>query len=159
MASLGKAKYFSKMNANSGFWQIKLEESSRELTTFITLFGRYCFNRMPSSIKKAKTSNSPIRVRLNITDSDKTRNKTMNSLVRIFRTIANDAVSTGSPDKLTTPNTETISALLKKKEEKLKKLRDFTRRMEEKIESECMEAIRRFLEHEKPIESLLLTRI
>ena len=93
-------------------------------------------------------------MRLNITDSDKTRNKTMNSPVRIFRTITNDAASTGSPDKLSTPNTETILALLKKKEEKLKKLRDFTRRMEEKIESECMEAIRRSLEQEKPIDIL-----
>ena len=78
----------------------------------------------------------------------------MNSPVRIFRTITNDAASTGSSDKLSAPNIETISALLQKKEEKLKKLRDFTRRMEKRIESECMEAIRGSLKQERAIEIL-----
>ena len=85
---------------------------------------------MPSSTKKARTSDSLIRVRLNIKDSDMSLSKTMDSPVRIFRTITNNAASTGSPDKQTAPKTETISALLKKKEQ-LKKLRDFTRQMEE----------------------------
>lgn len=37
---------FSKVDANSDFWQVALDESSRELTTFITPFSRYRFNRL-----------------------------------------------------------------------------------------------------------------
>ena len=53
LASLADAKWFSKMDANSGFWQIKLDEASRELTTFLTPFGRFCFNRMPFGVSSA----------------------------------------------------------------------------------------------------------
>ena len=41
---------FSKLDANSGFWQVKLNSKSALLTTFITPFGRYCFNRLPFGI-------------------------------------------------------------------------------------------------------------
>ena len=44
---------FSKLDANSGFWQIPLEQCSRLLTTFITPFGRYCFNKLPFGISSA----------------------------------------------------------------------------------------------------------
>ena len=30
-----------------GFWQIPLDDESRLLATFVTLFGRSCFNRLP----------------------------------------------------------------------------------------------------------------
>ena len=53
LAQLAGATVFSKLDANSGFWQVPLDESSRELTTFITLFGRYCFNRLPFGISSA----------------------------------------------------------------------------------------------------------
>ena len=43
----------SKLNANSGFWQIPLSETSRPLTTFITPFGRYHFNKLPFGISCA----------------------------------------------------------------------------------------------------------
>lgn len=43
LAQLTGATVFSKLDANSGFWQIPLANSSRLLTTFITPFGRYCF--------------------------------------------------------------------------------------------------------------------
>ena len=43
----------SKLDANSGFWQIPIEEKSRHLTTFITPFGRFCFNKMPFGISCA----------------------------------------------------------------------------------------------------------
>jgi len=40
LASLSGARVFSKMDANSGFWQIRLDEKSRELTTFTTPYLR-----------------------------------------------------------------------------------------------------------------------
>ena len=47
------AQVFSKLDASSGFHQIPLEESSCELTTFITPLGRYCFKRIPFGITSA----------------------------------------------------------------------------------------------------------
>ena len=41
---------FSKLDANSGFWQIPLAKSSRPLTSLITPFGRYQFNKLPFGI-------------------------------------------------------------------------------------------------------------
>ena len=53
LAQLGNAKVFSKLDANSGFWQVKLDQSSSLLTTFITPFGRYCFDCLPFGITSA----------------------------------------------------------------------------------------------------------
>ena len=53
LAQLAGAKLFSKIDANSGFWQIPLAKQSRPLTTFITPFGRYCFNKLPFGISSA----------------------------------------------------------------------------------------------------------
>ena len=44
---------FTKLDANSGFWQVPLAEDSALLTTFITPFGRFCFNRLPFGITSA----------------------------------------------------------------------------------------------------------
>ena len=41
------AKVFSKLDAKSGYWAVKLDEVSQKLTTFQTPFGRYCFKRLP----------------------------------------------------------------------------------------------------------------
>ena len=41
------------MDANSGFWQVRLEEESREYTTFITPFGRYQYRKMPFGMSAA----------------------------------------------------------------------------------------------------------
>ncbi len=54
LAQLAGAKLFSKLDANSsGFWQIPLAKESQPLTTFITPFGRYCFNKLPFGICSA----------------------------------------------------------------------------------------------------------
>ena len=53
LAQLSGATVFSKLDANSGFWQIPLDLSSRHLTTFLTPFGRYHFNKMPFGISSA----------------------------------------------------------------------------------------------------------
>ena len=53
LARLSGAKIFSKLDANSGFWQIPLSPSSPLLTTFITPMGRYCFNKLPFRISSA----------------------------------------------------------------------------------------------------------
>lgn len=53
LSRLGNAKVFSKLDANSGYWQMELEEGCRNLTTFITPFGRYQCNRLPFGISLA----------------------------------------------------------------------------------------------------------
>ena len=44
---------FSKLDANSGFWQTGLSPESAKLTTFITPFGMFCFNCLPFVISSA----------------------------------------------------------------------------------------------------------
>lgn len=44
------AKVFTKLDTTSSFWQIPLSEESSLLTTFITPFGQYAFNRLPFRI-------------------------------------------------------------------------------------------------------------
>jgi len=53
LAQMTGAKIFSKLDANSGFWQIPLAKQSKLLTTFVTPFGRYCFNKLPFGISSA----------------------------------------------------------------------------------------------------------
>lgn len=53
LAKLAGAALFSKLDANSGFWQIPLAAESRPLTTFVTPFGRYHFNKLPFGISSA----------------------------------------------------------------------------------------------------------
>ena len=51
LAQLHGATVFSKLDANSGFWQIPLVEKSKLLTIFTN--GRYCFNKLPFGISSA----------------------------------------------------------------------------------------------------------
>lgn len=44
------SRVFSTLDAASGFFQIPIQEESMPLTTFITPFGRYCFQRVPMGI-------------------------------------------------------------------------------------------------------------
>ena len=53
LAQLSGATLFSKLDANSGFWQIPLAPESRPLTAFVTPFGRYCCNKLPFSVSSA----------------------------------------------------------------------------------------------------------
>lgn len=53
LGQLAGAQVFTKLDANSGFWQIPLTKESALLTTFITPFGRFCFNRLPFGITSA----------------------------------------------------------------------------------------------------------
>lgn len=47
------AKYFSVLDANQGFWQIKLDTESSKLCTFNTPIGRFRFLRLPLGISSA----------------------------------------------------------------------------------------------------------
>ena len=54
LSQLGAASHFPfKLDANSGYWQLRLHESAYHLTTFITPFGRYFCKRLPFGICSA----------------------------------------------------------------------------------------------------------
>ena len=50
LAQLTGARVFTKLDANSGSWQIPLARKLCLLTTFITPFRRYCFHKLPFGI-------------------------------------------------------------------------------------------------------------
>ena len=50
LAERDGVQVFSKLDCNSGFHQIVLQEDSQKLTTFIEPFGRYCYKRLPFGI-------------------------------------------------------------------------------------------------------------
>lgn len=51
---LSGAKFFTKLDARSGYWAIKLCEESSYLTTFNTPLGRYRFFRLPFGLKSSQ---------------------------------------------------------------------------------------------------------
>ena len=53
LALLSGATVLSKVDANSGFWQIPLADESQHYTTFISPFGRYQFKKLPFGISSA----------------------------------------------------------------------------------------------------------
>ena len=53
LPKLTKAKCFSLLDAKDGFFQVKLAEQSRKLTTFWTPLGRYCWNRLPFGLSSS----------------------------------------------------------------------------------------------------------
>ena len=53
VTSIGKAQYFTTLDARHGYWQVPLAESAKPLTTFITPWGRYRFCRNPQGFISA----------------------------------------------------------------------------------------------------------
>ena len=51
---MANAKWFTKLDANRGYWQIPLDEESQLLTTFNTPFGRFCYQVAPFGNKSAQ---------------------------------------------------------------------------------------------------------
>ena len=54
MPQLSGARFFTKLNARSGYWAIKIEKESSFLTTFNSPFGRNCFLRLTFGIKSSQ---------------------------------------------------------------------------------------------------------
>lgn len=54
--NLGKARFFSSLDLFSGFTQIPLEESSRDITSFSTPGGAFRFKRLPQGLKIGPSS-------------------------------------------------------------------------------------------------------
>ena len=52
-AQLSGSKVFTRLDCNSGFWQIPLTKVSSLLTIFITAFGKYCYNGLRFGISPA----------------------------------------------------------------------------------------------------------
>ena len=48
------AKWFSMLDARSGYWNLKLDKESADLTTFNTSWGRYRFDRLPMGLSCAQ---------------------------------------------------------------------------------------------------------
>jgi len=57
---VGKAKVLSKLDLQSGFHQIPLEEDSRDFTTFVTPWGKYRFTVMPCGLKMPLPSSNQL---------------------------------------------------------------------------------------------------
>jgi Reverse transcriptase (RNA-dependent DNA polymerase) len=51
--SLGGAKYFSTLDANSGYWKVAVAPADREKTTFTTHRGPFRFKRLPFGLASA----------------------------------------------------------------------------------------------------------
>jgi len=51
LPELRKAQVFSKVDVKHAFWHVKLDDKSSKLTTMITPYGRYRWNRLPFGLK------------------------------------------------------------------------------------------------------------
>lgn len=53
LSRLGKAAYFSSLDARSGYYQIPVAEASQKLLVFCTPFGRFQYTRLPFGLSSA----------------------------------------------------------------------------------------------------------
>ena len=53
LSRMSGAKFFSELDASSGYWQICVDKESSKLLTFNSPFGRYKFNRLPFGVHHA----------------------------------------------------------------------------------------------------------
>ena len=53
-SSICKVTKVSKIDANSGFWTLSMDDQSQLLTTFNTPWGRYCFVKMPFGLNQVQ---------------------------------------------------------------------------------------------------------
>ncbi|KAL1262289.1 hypothetical protein QQF64_007554 [Cirrhinus molitorella] len=53
VVTMPRAKVFTTLDAQSGYWQIKLDEESSKLCTFNSPFGRFAYKRLPFGISCA----------------------------------------------------------------------------------------------------------
>ena len=53
ISQMHSARFFTKLDASNGYWQIPVDHESSDLLTFATCFGCYKFNRMPYGIHSA----------------------------------------------------------------------------------------------------------
>ena len=53
MFALTGAKYFTKLDASSGYWSVSLDEQSSYLTCLNTEFGRYRYHRLPFGLSRS----------------------------------------------------------------------------------------------------------
>ena len=51
--ALGRAKYFTTLDLQSGYWQVALEEKSKEVTAFTSSKGHWEFNVLPFGLTNA----------------------------------------------------------------------------------------------------------
>ncbi|KAK2172687.1 hypothetical protein NP493_940g00016 [Ridgeia piscesae] len=54
LPQLQGASVFSILDARSGYWNVKLDDESKLLTTFNAPYGRYCFRRLPFRLVSAQ---------------------------------------------------------------------------------------------------------
>ena len=53
LSEMHHAKFFTKLDASSGYWQIKVDEESSKLLTLSTPFSRLRYKRLPYGINSA----------------------------------------------------------------------------------------------------------
>lgn len=56
IASLDEAQVFSTLDANYGYWQIKIDDNVVDETAFATHHRLFCYKRMPFGLKNAPTT-------------------------------------------------------------------------------------------------------
>ena len=64
LSKIGNAKFLSKMDLQKGFYQIGLEESSRDYTAFVTPWGNFRFRVLPFRLKNAPAIFQTIMVKV-----------------------------------------------------------------------------------------------